>query len=410
MKFKAYTPPSSKSVCHRAMICAAYANGESILDNVNFCDDTLATCEGLQRLGAKITIDRAEKRMRILGGDFPKAPSGEIACKDSASTLRLLIPQVLSLDSHCLFTGSEGLAKRPLDAYYTFFKEQGISYATAREDRCLPLTLKGRLAAGSYEISIAKSSQFASGLMLYLGSKAAPSSLTLTGGMESLDYIRLSAQVMQSFGVDASLTERTIRIQGEGYKPAKLTMEGDYSQASYFIALGLLHKGIIIKGLHKDSLQADRKMIEFVQRMGGNLEQTDEGILVRPGRLKACNIDVSDCPDLAPTLAALMSVAEGNSELAGCRRLVYKESDRLHRTAAELNKLGASVRVAGDRMLIAGAPALRGGKVSAHGDHRLAMALSILQPASSGRILLDDPTCVGKSYPDFFKDLGDYYE
>lgn len=407
---KAYTPPSSKSVCHRAMICAAYANDESILENVNFCDDTMATCEGLQRMGAKIAIDKANKRMRILGADFPKAPLAEIACRDSASTLRLLVPQALNLDSDCLFTGSEGLAKRPLDAYFSFFKEQGISYRRGPQDRCLPLTLKGRLDAGNYEISIAKSSQFASGLMLCLGSKLAPSRLTLTGGLESVDYVRLSAQVMQRFGVEARLTERTLHIKGAGYRPTSLTVEGDYSQASYFIALGLLHKGIIIKGLHKDSLQADRKIIEFVQRMGGRLEQSEEGILVRPSKLKACKIDVSDCPDLAPTLAALMSVAEGNSELAGCRRLVYKESDRLHRTAAELNKLGASVRVAGDRMLIAGTSALRGGRVSAHGDHRLAMALSILQPASSGRILLDDPTCVSKSYPDFFKDLGDFYE
>ncbi len=409
---KEYSPPSSKSICHRAMLCATYCKNESIIENANICDDTLATANALIDLGAKLVIDKSNKTIRISQANFPSKTAQAIYCKDSASSLRMLIPQSLNLNQTVEFTGSKQLAKRPLDAYFDFFKANKISYQVLAKnnDDFLPLKIKGQLAAGNYQISASKSSQFASGLMLFLGSKNQSSQIELTGKIESLDYIKLTAQVMSYFGVNTSLNKNIISIAANGYTSKRIVAEADYSQASYFIALGLLDKGIIINNLNKNSLQADKRIIDFISKMQANFDFTSDKLIIKPSQLMACNLDVTECPDLAPTLAGLLSVAEGRSIISGCQRLIYKESDRLNKTVEELQKLGANIRVANDQMIIDGVKQLQGTRVSSHNDHRLAMMLAVLSPVTQGEIIIDNKECVQKSYPNFFKDVEEYYE
>ncbi len=409
---KEYTPPSSKSICHRAMICAAYNCNESIIKNANICDDTLATAKALSNMGASVLIDKNNKIIKISQADFPCTPAQAIFCHDSASSLRMMIPQALNLNQQVEFTGSSHLAKRPLDAYFDFFKSNNIFYQLlAKEEHYfLPLKIKGNLEAGHYTISAKKSSQFASGLMLFLGAKNAKSTIKLTGKIESLDYIKLTSQVMNHFGVPVNITDNMINIDNTVYQHNNIIVEADYSQTSYFIALGLLDKGIMIKNLNKNSIQADRRIIDFIRKMQADIDFTTETLIIKPSTLKACNLNVEECPDLAPTLAGLLSVAEGKSIISGCKRLIYKETDRLHNTVKELKKLGANIAVEDNKIIINGVKHLHGARVSSHNDHRLAMMLTVLNPVTKGTIEIDNKDCVNKSYPKFFKDIEEYNE
>ncbi len=409
---KEYSAPSSKSVCHRALICASYHPEKSVISNVNFCDDVLATIDALRNLGASIIIDKEKKTATVCSDKFPMKSDASIYCKDSASTLRLMIVQTLGLNEYANFDGSSQLAKRPMDSYFNFFKENDVHYECLNRDnnRNLPLVLKGNIQAGTYQISAEKSSQFASGLMLYLGSLKAPSRIELIGKTESIDYIRLTAEIMNYYGVETSINLPYINISNTGYKNRNIAVESDFSQLSYFIALGLLSNGILIKNVKEKSLQADRRILEFIEKMGASFHFDEDKLYIYKSKLKACNLDVSECPDLAPTLAGLLSVAEGNSIITGCQRLIYKETDRLHNTVSELKKLGADIQVIDEEIHICGVKTLYGASVSSHNDHRLAMMLSILSPVTEGKIEIDNTACVSKSYPNFFKDLGEYNE
>ncbi len=407
---KEYTPPSSKSIAHRAMICASYCEEESLINNANLCDDVLATANALKSLGAEIKIDAKHKTIRVRRGVFPRKPAEEIYCMDSASTLRLMIAQTFSVGEFLIFNGSNSLAKRPLDSYLDFFDKYGISYQINPKSSYLPIKIKSKIGGGNYEISAEKSSQFASGLMLFLASKNTPSSIKLIGKTESMDYIRLTAEIMSHYGAEVEIRDNLIEISKASYHPKDILVEADFSQASYFIGLGLLHEGIIIKNLNMKSKQADRKIVGFIKKMGGDLRFEGNNLAIKKSKLKACHLDVSECPDLAPTLAGLLSLAEGQSIISGCKRLIYKESDRLHKTALELKKLGANIEVSGDSMIIDGVERLSGDMVHSYGDHRLVMMFYMLKPMIDGKIEVIGDKCVSKSYPDFFNDFGEYYE
>ncbi len=383
---KTYTPPPSKSMTHRAMIILSRFADEIKIENESICDDTLATKKAIE------TISKSK-----------------VYCKDSASTLRLMMPQAFNYDSSCVFDGTDALAKRPLDAYFEFFDENNIEYEilSDKEDRFLPLRVKGSLECGNYKISVEKSSQFASALLLYLGGKEGDSEIELTGKIESFDYVNMTASMMNYFGRKVEIIDNIVKISGGKYQNKDILIEADYSQASYFIALGLLKDGLKIKNLSQNSTQADRRIIDIVRKMNGkiNFDDKNELLIVEKSDLKACDVDVSECPDLAPTVALLLSLAKGKSTITGCRRLVYKETDRLNNTCKEFNKLGAKISVNGDTMYIEGVEKFNSAKTYSHGDHRLAMVLSIADAISDCEISVTNTACVTKSYPSFFEDL-----
>ncbi len=393
---KTYCPPPSKSMTHRALIILSKCDGKAEIENMSICDDTLATKKAIESI-----FDR------------------RVYCKDSASTLRLMIPQAFGLGFPCVFDGSYSLSKRPMDAYFDFFDENNIEYEvlSSNEGEFLPLRVKGGLEAGDYKISASKSSQFASGLMLYLGGVSGKSSIELMGKVESFDYIQMTSNMMNYFGRKVEIKDNLILISDGKYQNKKIKIEADYSQTSYFIALGLLNEGLKIKNLNKNSIQADRRIIDIVRKMNGKIyfENTfnnennsyEDILVVEKSDLKACEIDVSECPDLAPTLAFLLSLASGKSLIKGCKRLVYKESDRLNNTAKELNKLGAKILVKDDMMIIDGVKKLYPAKLDSHNDHRIAMMLSIANTVIDGDVEIKNKDCVSKSYPNFYKDLND---
>lgn len=393
--------PSSKSYCHRSIIAAALAEGESRIECVSFSDDILATIAGVQGMG--VVVKQAKDCLLIKGGLSAKE-SFTVDCKESGSTLRFLMPLALLTHQPALFVGQGQLSQRPLAPYLEIFKEQGIRYSS----ESLPMEIYGTLQPGHYKVKGSISSQFITGLLFALPLLRKDSHIQITDTLESKDYITMTLQVLKIFGIHIlQEDEQNYFIKGnQAYQPAHYQVESDFSQAAFWLTAGAIQGEIVCRGLSLDSQQGDKAILDVIAAAGGYIDTVRDGIKVSaPSALKAFTADVSQCPDIAPVLAVLASVSEGNSHILGAGRLRYKECDRLKAISAELNKLGAQVTEGEDFLSIVGQPQLEGGQVSSWGDHRIAMALAIASLKCKNPVVIHNSGVISKSYPNFYEDF-----
>lgn len=391
------TPPPSKSLSHRAIICASLCkdNGVSEIDNVILSDDIDATIAGMRELGAEIEITENKNKTYCLHikGSRRNIENAEIDCRESGSTLRFLIPIGLVLAERCTFSGRGKLIERPLDIFYKIFNEKGIEYEN--NNNKLPLTVSGKLKGGCYNVSGKVSSQFISGLLFALPLINNDSVITITDNMESVGYVDLTLQMLKKFNIDVDSTDyREYKIQGNSqYKSSSYIVEADYSQAAFYLTAKALGNDVECYGLNEDSLQGDKEIINIIDRFK-NLSQ---GEII---------IDASQIPDLVPILTVLGALQKGKTtRIVNAQRLRIKESDRLKAIATEINKIGAEIYELDDGLLIKGKSTLRGNAtVRSWNDHRIAMSLAIAATKCINEIILEDYQAVNKSYPDFWND------
>lgn len=395
--------PPSKSLSHRAIICGSLCDdgGISNIDNVILSEDIKATIEGMRELGAIIEI--IEKRNENYSLKIKRSnniiKNSYIDCKESGSTLRFLIPIGLILSEKCTFTGSGNLIERPLDIYYKIFDQQKVSYKT--NNNSLPLSVCGTLLCGDYEISGAISSQFISGLLFALPLLNNDSAIKIIDSMESKAYVDLTLDILRKFNIQIeNINYKEFKIKGNSqYKSTSYTVEGDYSQAAFFLVANDIGNNINCLGLNENSLQGDKEIINLIEKYK-NDNNNDEII-----------IDASQIPDLVPILTVLASLKSGKTtRIIKAERLRIKESDRLNAITCEMNKLGANIQEFKDGLLIKGQDSLKGNAtVSSWNDHRIAMSLAIAATKCENEITLEDYKAVNKSYPSFwndYKDLG----
>ncbi|MCL1631899.1 3-phosphoshikimate 1-carboxyvinyltransferase [Sporolactobacillus sp. CPB3-1] len=408
----AFVPPS-KSYAHRAIIAASLAYGTSLIKNIDLSNDILATIQAMRTLGAKITVGHTEEHSRsVLTITGRNNHSGLqiplIDCHESGSTLRFLIPVVLSLYKEAVFTGSPGLARRSLAPYQSLFRQKSILWK--QQPKQFPIQLKGQLYAGDFPISGKVSSQLISGLMFALPLLEATSTIHVTDALESKNYVMLTMDVLQRFGITIRGEDQFYEINPEFYHSADFQVEGDWSQAAFLLIMGVLGGRIAIHGLNRNSNQGDRVIESILTAMNGKIYWEKNVLFAEKSELKAVSVDVSQCPDLAPALAGVMALARGRSTIKGGKRLRDKESDRISSVVGLLNQLGAVVTETEEGMIIDGVPTLHGASISSHNDHRLAMMAASLSAAISGeKIDLAQASAVAKSWPDFyqtFKKLG----
>ena len=399
--------PPSKSMAHRAIICAALARGESRVSNVELSEDIAATIGAVRALGAEVVIqgDGRIKLLNITGmPDKPADMMPEIDCGESGSTLRFMIPVALATAGMAMFTGRGTLLKRPIDTYRGVLEAKDTNWAQV--GLSLPLEVKGRLKSGIYELPGNVSSQYISGLLFALPMLDGSSEIKITGKFESKKYVDMTIQILKIFGIGATETGSGYSVQGnQAYAPARYRVEGDWSQAAFLAAAGALGGGVKISGLLKDSLQGDKAIAGILAEMGADISWQGEVLDVKKSPLKAVKADVSQCPDLTPAIALLMSCAEGKSRITGGARLKIKESDRIMSVANALNSLGAKVTPTDDGMAIEGAKALSGGAADAMGDHRIAMMAAVASAKCKDEIELTGKDSVNKSYPSFWEDF-----
>lgn len=392
--------PPSKSLAHRAIIAASLACGRSIIRNVAYSNDILATIDAMSRLGAN--IERHEDYL-IIDGTYPRRIGKVIDANESGSTLRFLIPIAL-LDSNPVeFHGHNKLVDRPLDTYFDIFKKHGISYTKPR-GHYLPLSVEGKLHNGIYKLEGNVSSQFITGLLFALPLCNGDSKIIITTELESLGYINLTLDILKKFGVNIEFNNNEFIIKGaQKYKPREYIVEGDYSQAAFWLEANMLGNDINILGLSEKSLQGDKEIIEDIKKIGATVEFRNGILKAIPNKFNSLDIDVSQTPDLGPALAAILTQVEGKSRLVNAKRLRIKECDRITCVKEELNKLGCNLSETEDTLVIEGKTIIKGGHVSSVNDHRLVMAFAILATVAKEDVVIENANAVSKSYPDFFE-------
>lgn len=375
--------PPSKSMAHRLLICAALAEGESMVRGVDRSEDILATADCLSALGASLTWDGAAVRVR--GCDPRKSGPALLHCRESGSTLRFMIPLCLLSGSSMRLEGSEKLLSRPLSVYEDLCREKGLILRRTGGS----LLAEGRLAAGEYIVPGGVSSQFVTGLLFALPLLSGASIIRLIPPVESRSYLSLTLQALRDAGISVrQADENTLVIPGNAvYLPQDTTVEGDWSNAAFFEALNCAGGSVTVTGLRADSLQGDRVYREYFQCLA-------EG----PAKL-----DLADCPDLAPVLFAVAALCHGAS-FTGTYRLRFKESDRGAAMALEMAKFGVHLVLEENRVTVPAA-ALRAPSepLDSHNDHRIAMALSLLCTCAGGEI--NSAEAVRKSFPDYWEKL-----
>jgi len=395
--------PASKSMTHRALMCAALAEGESHIQSPLISDDTDATRRLLEELG--ITIEDVSDWYNIIGGTL-NTPSDNLYCNESGTTMRLMTAICALVDGSCKLTGGEGLSKRPIGQLLDGLKQLGVECSS--EDGYPPVTVtgNGRLNGGIVEIPGDISSQYISALLLVAPYAEEQVDIMLTTSLESKPYVSMTMDVQRAFGVDvkASISMEHFTVIPQNYTAKHYSVEGDWSSASYILAAGALTGEVSLSNLSQASSQADAVIYNILQDMGAGIWQTANIVTVSENSLHAVDIDLSDSPDLFPMIAALCSKAQGVSTLRGLRRLKYKESNRVEAMAEGLKSMGVKITKNEDTMMITGGETT-GSTINPYNDHRIAMAFAVLALISKGETTILDAECISKSYPDFWDDI-----
>ncbi len=411
--------PSSKSEAHRHLIVAAlshlYGAGDAVrrVRCTDLNEDIEATAQCLEALGAKIIRD---------GDDFAVTPitalpeTAVLDCGESGSTLRFLLPVVCALAATdgaprnftVSMRGHGRLPKRPLSPLYEELVAHGAILSPMGSN---PLTVQGKLQGGDFVIDGGVSSQFISGLLFALPLLQGESRLSVTGKIESVPYIGMTVDALATMtdAIGGQLPAWTIRGRGSrAFVQASTTalVGGDWSGAAFFLVAGVLCRAgqsITVTGLDPRTRQGDAAVVDILRRMGGCIELNANGHYVaKASRLRGCEINAEQIPDLVPILAVAASVADGETRILGASRLRIKESDRLATVTAMLTTLGGDMTETADGLIIRGVPALHGGVVDAAGDHRIAMSAAVAATVADGTVTIRGAEAVAKSYPAFW--------
>lgn len=374
--------PPSKSFAHRYLIGSVLSRGKCVIKNIADSDDISATLSCIEQLGGSVTKDG--NTVTVIPTNEKQIENAVFDCKESGSTLRFFIPVVLATGAkNCTFLGSERLLARGIKEYEKLFENSDVTIKSDEKS----IEVNGTLSAGNYEISGEVSSQYTTGMLFALSVLDGKSTLKITGNAESRAYVDMTIKVLKDFGADIAEPEKNFfEINGKGrLSPGEFTVEGDWSNAAFLIALSRLLGTISVSGLNKNSVQGDRfSSVAFDALDGENAE-----------------IDLKDCPDLAPILFSYAAYKNGG-KFINTRRLRVKESDRANVMAEELKKFGANVKVYENSVEIEKTqlkPPIM--SLCGHNDHRIVMALSVLAAVLGAEI--DGAEAVNKSYPDFFR-------
>ncbi|MFC2034081.1 3-phosphoshikimate 1-carboxyvinyltransferase [Chloroflexota bacterium] len=392
------TAPSSKSYTIRGLIGAALANGKSEIINPLGSDDTEAAIDVLQNIG--VTILQDKDSWQINGGNLQK-PTGKLFCRESAATLRFMTAICSLIHGQCQLTSAPSLSKRPIKPLLQALQKLGIS-CSYNEGEAKVTVNGGNIKGDTTELEGNISSQFVSALLFISPFADNGMKIRLTTPLESQSYILMTLECLKTYGITVNhspdLTEfETLK---QHYKPARYQVEEDWSSASYLLAMGALCGNVEIQNLNQESLQGDKVILKFLQDMGASVTIGKNSITLSRSKLKAIKANLSECIDLLPTVAVLAATAEGVSEFTGIERARLKESNRVAAMKEGLNRMGVEVIEENDELTIKGCP-IHGAIIDSKGDHRIAMAFSLLG-LIAGETKIDGAECISKTYPDFW--------
>ncbi len=395
------SPPASKSYTHRAIIMAALSGGRCDISNPLDSFDTRATADAVRSMGA--TVDWTDGHICVISKDI-HAPDRTIDVLNSGTTMRLMTGISALFDSETTITGDESIRKRPMGPLLSALEGCGVRCGS--NDGKAPITIAGPVKGDRIEIDGSISSQFVSSMLMMAPLIGRPTDIILKGKVVSQPYIDITTSMLKRFGIDIVVTDSGYHVEPQSYHPCDYRVPTDFSSAAFPLVAGGLSGKVSVNGLDMSDPQGD-KMIVDILRMAGCKVDIDDDVITctHDGRPKACDIDISNVPDLFPIVAVLLSTADGTSRLYGAPQLRFKESDRIGSVEAMLNTLGADVKGTDDGCIINGVDRLKGGRIDHRGDHRLMMAASIASLVSDGPVSMENDLCWNVSYPGFVEQM-----
>lgn len=396
--------PPSKSDSHRAIIAGGLAalTSDSVgsVDGLVFSKDVAATLKAMAAFGLNY---RQTSEAIVFESSDIITPSVAIDCVESGSTLRFCIPMSQLVKGAVTFTGQNHLRHRPLTDYERLFHDKDIDYTYSGT---LPMTISQGSITGNMELNGNVSSQYFSGLFFTLPLLNGDSEIQVVGELESKGYVDMTIDTLSRHGITIQNNNyKGFSIRGsQKYQSCHYRVEGDYSNAAFWIVAGQISGPVKINGLKPESLQRDKEVIDVVRAMGGQVTWEGNCLISTPSKTRGIVIDAREIPDIIPILCVLAALSEGETTVINGQRLRVKESDRIKSTVSELKKLGAIIEETEDGMRITGKNGLDGGNVESWNDHRIAMAMAIAASRCLGPVLLSGASAVTKSYPHFFSD------
>lgn len=393
--------PPSKSYTIRGLMCAALTEGKSeILHPLN-SDDTQAALDVLSRVG--IRVNQKEDSWQVTGGDFHE-PDTDLFCGESAATLRFMTAICSLVPGKSRLTAGPSLSQRPIKPLVQALRQLEVDCHQDKKEAAVVVN-GGRLKGGVTELPGNVSSQFVSALLFIAPFADEGVRIRLTTPLESRSFVLMTLECLKKFGINVECSPdfREFEVLKQTYKPANYKVEGDWSSASYLLALGAVCGEVVVENLNPESLQGDKVILDFLRNMGASVIVNKNSVTVRRSRLNGIKADLSDCIDLLPTMAVLAAATDGVSELSGIERARLKESDRVSALREGLDRIGIKVKEERNKLTITGSEP-KGSVIDSKGDHRIAMAFSILGSVAGGTII-NNAECVSKTYPEFWDEL-----
>ena len=404
--------PPSKAHTLRVLIIGSLAEGTTIIKNPLLGEDQLNVINCLKKLGVKIDVVGNRITIEGSGGRY-KPIENELNMGESGVGMNFLSAAANLSDKLVVVTGSARLTERPIDEVINGMRQLGCKIDYLDKEGFPPIKIHGGgIRGGQASIKGSKTSQYFSAITI--SSPYAESEVTLkcTDEMTEKPYLDITLQMMSEFGIDAANKnyKQIIIPGGKKYSAREITIEGDYSSASFFfLAAAICKSKVTIKGLRGDTRQGDKIFLNLIKTMGCKVSETEDKICVQGQELAAIEQDMSNTPDLVPPMAIAAAFAKGTSRLTNIGHLRLKECDRLTVMASELNKMGVSAECIQDSLIIKGTKQAHGAKIDPHNDHRIAMSFAAAGLAT-GQQIIENENCVAKSFPDFWERFEVFYK
>ena len=393
--------PPSKSYTHRAIIISSLGDGKSLLKDPLFSEDTWASLNACEALGAEIKQKKESCIVQGTGGKL-KTPEDVLDLKNSGTTLRIMTSVASLAPDYTVLTGDSSLRTRPMQDLLDALHGLSVTAFSTRNNGKPPICIKGGFKGGKTDIRGDVSSQFISSLLIASPYARNPVDINIKGNFISKPYVDMTTDVMEKFGVNTDYDKgnNSFHVENQSYKRRDYTIEGDFSSASYIIGAAAALRGeVLIKNVFKDSKQGDKQILDIVKEMGAEVKFKRDEVAIRGyGELQGIEVNLENAPDLLPTVSALGAISEGETRITNVEHARFKETDRIHTCAVELSKLGVSLKEEHDGLIIKGGA--KGGVVKSHGDHRLVMALSLVG-LKVGGVRIENASVYNVSFPDF---------
>ena len=411
IKSQTIAVPGSKSYTHRLLIAAALSQGTCVIKNMLKSEDTLLTLEALKQMGVEIFPLGDHLEVHGLNGTLGPCPD-PIYLGNSGTSMRLLTGVTALGKGPYTLTGTDRMCERPLQDLLDGLAQINVHAISVNNSGCPPVVIEGAVVTGGKaSLKCNVSSQYLSSMLLIAPCTEKGLDITTTHGVVSKPYVDMTIDIMTRLGIDVTRRDYS-RFQiagGQPYTTGSYTVEPDCSQAGYFWgAAAVTGASIKVHGITKETRQGDVDFVDVLVKMGCRADHEADGITITEGRLSGIEVDMSNMPDMVPTLGVVAAFAQGTTVISNVAHLKEKESDRLGSVAAELTRIGIDATAHDSGLVIRGGKA-RGAKINTYDDHRIAMSFAIAGLKAPG-IFIKDPTCVQKSFPNFWDVFEGLYE